>query len=128
MPTYVLSVPPSVNRMFVNTRKTVSSSGRRLPGRLKASCYRAWIAGELKALLAQRAKPVPGEVAIKLVFPARGKADLDSRIKASIDLLKRAGIIEDDGPKFVRALTAEFDDIEGMKISIEPYIQPARAA
>lgn len=134
MPTFSLSCPPSVNAMFVNVkareaiRARTGKPAQKRFGRGKAKRYRDWIAGELKSLIAQRARPVPGQVAIKLTFPERSKADLDSRIKASIDLIKRAGIIEDDGPAYVRSLTADFDAIEGMTISVEPYIRPERMA
>lgn len=60
MPTYVLTPPPSVNAMYYN----VAGAGRR-----KTRQYRAWIAGELKALLAQRATPVDGKATVKITLP-----------------------------------------------------------
>lgn len=113
MTTYVLSVPPSTNQLFVN---------RKSGGRFKASKYRAWIKGELAALLAQRARPVTGRSAVTITIPKGTRGDCDNRIKPAIDLLVRAGILADDSSAHLGAVSMTFGDVQMMHVSIEPMV------
>lgn len=131
MTTYVLSVPPSANKLFANTKKQwarlASSSASKKRGRVRTKEYTAWVDGELKSLLAQRAKPVAVPVKITIQKPRYCRKDLDNIAKPVIDLLVRGGIIEDDGPDFVHGITIEPADIESMKVSIETCAPRATA-
>lgn len=111
MPTYIISVPPSANHLFHNLRNG---------GRRKTRKYISWIDGELKALMAQRAKPVPGGVSVKLTIPKSTRGDMDNRIKPALDLLVRAGIIADDRSEFVRSISMTIGDVQMMHVQIEP--------
>lgn len=110
MPTFSLSLSPSVNRMFRN----VSGIGR-----VKASNYRSWIRGELKSLVAQRARPVQPPVSVRIVLPIGTRGDPDNRQKAVLDLLKRAGIIPDDSGKIIKSLIVCYGAGKNMEVSVE---------
>lgn len=137
MPTYVLSIPPSVNQLYANVRKpwarlaTTKPSKKR--GRVKTRAYSAWIDGELKALVAQRAKPVEPPVSVAITRPSRSKMDIDAVVKPTIDLLVRAGLIEDDNPSIVTSVSVNFGNVENMAVKLEhvegeyvPAAPPAR--
>jgi hypothetical protein len=111
VPTYVLAVPPSANNLFFNLRKG---------GRRKTAKYSAWIDGELKALIAQRAKPVAGRVSVSITIPNGTRGDADNRIKPCLDLLVRAGIIPDDAGTYVGAVSLTFDKVDMMHVCVEP--------
>lgn len=97
MPDFTLTAPPpSVNGMFANSAAN---------GRIKTAKYRAWIKGEMNALVAQRARPVPYPVSVSIELPATIRGDVDNRIKAVNDLLVRAGIIPNDSKLFVHSVT-----------------------
>jgi hypothetical protein len=109
MAIYAVSLPPSVNNLYVTI-------GRK---RCKASSYKTWIKGKMKALLAQRARPVPPPVSLDFTFPNSMRGDIEGRLKAAIDLLVRAGIIPDDNKKVVRQIAVNFADIDGMRVCIQ---------
>jgi len=82
-----LPVPPSTNNLFVNVR------GR---GRRKSDEYRAWLHEAGLKLNLQRPQPVSGPVHVTIRIPDIARGDLDNRIKASLDLLVKHRLIEDD--------------------------------
>ena len=96
MPTFELSPPPSTNRLFVTPRGTSR--------RFKTREYRAWIKGELNALLYQRAKPFHGRADVFILLP-KGRSDYDNGTKATLDILGRAGILVDDNRKYVASVS-----------------------
>lgn len=113
MSTYVLSVPPSTNSLFFNVK------GR---GRVKSTKYRAWIKGELLALIAQRAKPVTERAAVSITIPKATRGDADNRIKPTMDLLVRAGILTDDSGKHVGSISVTFGDVQMIHVAITPMV------
>lgn len=118
MTTYILAVPPSANALFTNVR------GK---GRRKTAQYAAWIRGELKALIAQRAKPVGRRAVIKITVPNNKRRDVDSYLKGIIDLLVRAGVLADDRSDYVASVSASFGDVEQCHVSVEAETKPAAA-
>ena len=91
MITLKLPVPPGVNKLYANV------PGK---GRVKTAVYRAWIkeAGlELIGQLATRRTglPITGDVSVSIRFP-RLRSDLDAPIKATLDLLTRHQVYNDD--------------------------------
>lgn len=122
MPTFVISVPPSTNRLFANVRQQWARQAGQAPqkcrGRIRTKEYSAWIAGELKTLIAQRARPVQTPVKIEITRPSRCKSDLDNSIKAVVDLMVRAGVIPNDKPEFVHGISINFGDVESMHVSV----------
>ena len=111
MTTYHLSVPPSVNQIFVNV------PGK---GRVKSAVYRKWIKSELVALMSQRAKPVVGRASVSILLPRSTPGDIDNRLKGTLDLLVRAEILPDDSGKYVGALSVTFADVPLMHVTVEP--------
>lgn len=109
MTTYVLAVPPSVNQMYANAKRG---------GRFKTRAYKSWIAGELKALLAQRAKPLGSPAVISITLPLGTRGDCDNRIKPTIDLLVHAGILKDDRSDFVRSVSVSFGGVQMMHVEV----------
>lgn len=88
-------LPPSTNSLFANV------IGR---GRVKTARYRRW--RDNAVLLVCSTKPTPGrmvgpcDVAIYLP-PFRG--DIDNRVKPCLDVAVAAGIIADDGQRYLRS-------------------------
>lgn len=101
--------PPSINHAFANVRGV---------GRVKTVEYKRWIAGELRALLAQRARAVQTPVKIEMFVPEASRADLSNHCKSVEDLLVKAGIIPDDSKKYVRSISLTFHDAALMKVRV----------
>jgi Holliday junction resolvase RusA-like endonuclease len=108
MTTFLLDPPPSANHLFRNVKG----------GRAKTNRYHRWIDGQLKSLIAQRARAIETPVAIRIAVPRHSRSDLDNKVKPAIDLLVKAGIIPDDGPKFVRSVTVTFAEGEQMTVDV----------
>jgi Holliday junction resolvase RusA-like endonuclease len=106
--TYVLAVCPSVNKCFANSVK----------GRRKTRAYTSWARGELKALIAQRAKPIGVPANISITLPIKTRGDCDNRIKPVVDLLVRAGVLQDDRSDFVRSVSVSFGQVDMMHVSV----------
>jgi crossover junction endodeoxyribonuclease RusA len=111
MTVFLLSVPPSGNKLFAN------ASGR---GRVKTSKYRAWIKGELNALIAQRARPVAAPASVSITLPRTVRGDCDNRIKGTVDLLVRAGVLPDDSRKHLTSVSVTFGDVKMMQVEVLP--------
>lgn len=81
--------PPSVNHYWA-----ARGNSRYLAPRVRAWHKEAWAI--LKA--AWRRKPMRGEVAVLLVLhpPDRRRRDLDNLLKAVLDALVHAGVLQDD--------------------------------
>lgn len=109
---YLLPLPPSTNGLFLNI------PGK---GRVKSAAYKRWVGEAGWTLLSQRPSKVAGRVGIRIRVKRMGnrKADLDNRIKATIDLLVSHGIIEDD--RHVESVTASWaDELTGVEVIVEP--------
>lgn len=80
--------PPAVNNLFFN-------AGKR---RVRSSRYTAWIAEALTRLREQSPTPIKGSFHVRIICdrPNRIRRDLDGLLKAPLDLLVAAGVIEDD--------------------------------
>jgi len=96
-----LPFPPSVNDMFVN------APGK---GRVKSKKYASWTTEAMWSIKSQKIKPIEGEVSISigLVAPNRRPMDADNRVKAILDAITGAGVIQDDNNRFVRRLSVEW--------------------
>lgn len=86
--TFFLSLPPSTNNLFINVR------GK---GRIKSPEYRAWITEMGWRLKLQRARPMVGDIFVRISAkrPSR-KRDIDNAIKAILDLISAHEVIRDD--------------------------------
>jgi Holliday junction resolvase RusA-like endonuclease len=111
VPTFVLAVSPSTNHLYTNAR------GK---GRRKTKQYASWIRGELKALVAQRARPIEPPVSILITLPELTRGDASNRVKAAEDLLVRAGVIPNDSKSVVREVTVRYGKIDLMRVEVNP--------
>lgn len=110
MATYYVDTPPALNNMYFNIAKR---------GRVKTTQYTNWVAGALREMLAQRAKPVTPPVSVTIEIPDTMLGDLDGRIKPSIDILVRSGVIPDDNKRIVRCVSASFHDGKQTRITVQ---------
>lgn len=111
------TMPPSVNAMYVNV------PGR---GRAKSKKYADWLSAEGWNLASQRRNfryfKEPVEVSIT-VPDAKPAFDADNRIKPTLDLLVKHGLIADDNSAIVRRVQISISDdpkFEGVEVRIEP--------
>lgn len=83
-----LPYPPTLNNLFKNVGKK----------RVRSAEYDAWIRAANLALRAQRPAKHLGSfrATIVLTRPDRRRRDIDNTVKAIMDLLTKAGAIEDD--------------------------------
>lgn len=87
---YELPFPPSVNNLFINSRKT--------GGRFPSPQYKEWRKAAGQAVLVQGRKHIRGKVniAIGIMRPDRRRRDISNLMKAVEDLLVEMQVIEDD--------------------------------
>lgn len=93
MITFSLPFPPGVNNLYPQVKTKTGFK------RVKSSEYRAWQheAGWMVPRLAKGIAPKWFRLALVFDRPDNGnRVDLDGRIKATIDLLKKTGVIADD--------------------------------
>ncbi len=85
-----LPAPPSVNNLWQVIGKRIALT----------EAYRAWrreADWRLRAQMAEGAQPVPGHVIVLLgVERSNHRADIDNTVKALLDRLVAAGLIDDD--------------------------------
>lgn len=93
--------PPSLSACFTNVK------GR---GRVPTKTYKAWTTEALWGIASQRPQRFTGEVSIwiGLVAPDKCSHDADNRLKATLDVLTKSGVIMDDSNKYVRRLSVEW--------------------
>lgn len=83
-----MPMPPSVNNAFRNLARG---------GRAKTQATKDWESHALWHVKAQRLPVVTGPVLVVFGFERRSvSADVDNRVKLALDLLVKAGVIEDD--------------------------------
>lgn len=112
MTTYVLNVPPSTNELYCGPRRAY-----------KTKKYSAWIRGELRHLLSQRARPAQMPVSVTIQVPESNRRDADNYGKPILDLLVRAGVLVDDRSDYVKALSISFAAIDMCHVKIETMEQ-----
>lgn len=110
--TVELPKPPSVNHLFIHNHKT--------GGRYPSPDYKAWRKEAALMLMAQRARCAVGPVEITITVQEIKNADIDGRIKATLDCLVENGIIDGDSAKTVRKVTAQWGDVVGALVEVRP--------
>jgi Holliday junction resolvase RusA-like endonuclease len=112
MTSYDLPLPPSVNNLYFNAPRG---------GRVKTERYRKWIDEARWSLLAQKARPVAGQVNLRILVSDKSRADLENHAKATVDVFVAHGVLEDDCKKYVRGISLEWSDqVEGVRVIIQP--------
>lgn len=83
-----LPYPPTANNLFLNVGKR----------RVRTKRYDAWIAEALADIARQKPGRVCGAYRMALIAtrPDRRARDVENLLKPTSDLLKKAGVIEDD--------------------------------
>lgn len=107
-----LPIPPSTNNLFIQR-------GRH---RVKGPKYRAWQEQAQLELLPQNTKPIAGPVAIDIAIPENNRRDIDNYAKPLLDLLVKAGLIENDNGRILRALYLRWHKEDLVEVTIEPAI------
>ena len=94
--TYVVPWPPSLNTMY-----PTRDGRRRLSGKAAK-----WKRHALEELGLQRAQRVAGPAKVMIALHPNSKRlfDLDNKVKAILDLLKTAGVVEDDNWRHVPSI------------------------
>lgn len=90
-----LSLPPSANQRLI---PYVINMTRKIIGIKDSSKYREWMELEARKIKNEIQAPYaePVYVYMEITFPDRRKRDLDNMAKPVCDVLKLAGIYEDD--------------------------------
>jgi len=91
-------LPPSTNSLFYNV-----AGGRR-----KTPKYRAWRQQAVLLIDVQRPGRMAGPCDVAIYLPPF-RGDIDNRVKPCLDVAVAAGIIADDGQRYVRRTQVEFD-------------------
>lgn len=90
-----LTLPPSANQRLI---PYVINMTRRIIGIKDSPKYREWMEFEARKIKNEIQAPYaePVYVYMEITFPDRRKRDLDNMAKPVCDVLKQAGIYEDD--------------------------------
>lgn len=108
-----LSWPPSTNQLWrsFNGRNILSAAAR------------DWFKSAGTELLAQKARPVHGEIAVEisLCSPYKKPFDPDNRVKAVLDLLVKNALIDSDSDKTIKCLTVRCGCEPGAEIRVLPF-------
>lgn len=110
MITLSLPWPPSVNNLFINTKR----------GRIRSQKYDEWIQLAGWELQKQKAPRITGPVSLSYAFgpPDKRKRDLGNLEKAPTDLLVSHGVIEADHGHIVKEIRLSWGNVEGVKVTI----------
>ena len=91
---FTMPTPPSANHLFRNVKGV---------GRVKTAQYDDFIRMGVAAIRQQKVQPISGNVVVVLgVERMSDRADIDNRLKATLDAIVKANTIEDD--RFVTAI------------------------
>ena len=103
--TLTLPWPPAVNNLFATFQN------RRIPSRR----YKQWLAEALAAVRAQQPARIVGSFHVRVLLdrPDRRRRDLDGLLKAPLDCLVKAGVIEDDS--LAQSIAIAWSDAEPKK-------------
>jgi Holliday junction resolvase RusA-like endonuclease len=103
-----LPIPPSVNGCWANIPGT---------GRVRSQVYRRWHKTAFDEIVAQGAERVAGPYTAEIeVGRIRARADIDNRIKPTLDLL--AGLVTDDDAKCESVLAKWSDAIPSGRLKV----------
>jgi crossover junction endodeoxyribonuclease RusA len=105
-----LPIAPSVNMAFPANKR-----GRRF----KSKGYTVWESHAGFEISQQRPGCINGPVDVSILIKRIKNADVDNRIKITLDLLVKYGLIDGDSSKTLQRVTAAWsDDIPRMRVEI----------
>jgi len=112
----MLPFPPTVNNLFVNSRRT--------GGRFPSTQYKLWRREAARVLAGQAPLPRFGDAKVVLTFsfgrPDKRRRDLFNYVKAPEDMLVEAGVIADDS--LVERGTVQWAaGVTGCRVEIEDW-------
>ena len=113
-----LDKPFSTNAMY----RSFGRSGKGVTT-IKSKAYRDWQAQALGLLQTQKWTPVTGAFGLQIKLPKGTRFDLDNTSKAFIDLLRKAGVIVDDAPKYMRRLEIIIGLANHTTITVTPILE-----
>ncbi len=87
---------------------------------IKSKDYRDWQARALGLISSQRWRPVEGPFGLRIELPKGTRQDLDNTVKATADVLRAAGVIVDDSPKYMRRLEVFIGGNDFTTLTITP--------
>lgn len=112
-----LPTPPSTNNLYLNLRK-----GK---GRTRSPEYLNWQINAGWHVQVARQKPIDGPVCVSVLVRDNPRRDLDSYLKAPLDLLVAHRLIPDDRNKYVREIRASWSsEIKGCRVTVSPLSNP----
>jgi crossover junction endodeoxyribonuclease RusA len=101
----IIPFPPSANKLWEPGKKRPGRTNnvrcvptKFIPTMRKSNTYKAWQEEALWMIKSQRVEPVNGHYVMYLLMPRIDlrRRDLDNLFKASSDIVKHSGLIEDD--------------------------------
>lgn len=113
--------PPSLNGLFCDGKHR----------RTKSKRYEQWLAVAASELRQQSPAPCFGSCRVRFFLspPDARARDADNYLKAPMDLLVSAGVLQGDSNRYVRGLTAEWSDETPAKPgSVRICVEPAGSA
>ena len=111
-----IAKPFSTNAMY----RAFSRGGKGGLTTIKTKAYRDWQARAIGLLATQKWQPVTGRYGLQIKLPAGTRTDADNNAKATLDLLRHAGVVVDDSPKYLRRLEIVFGDDDFTTLTITP--------
>jgi Holliday junction resolvase RusA-like endonuclease len=114
-----LERPFSTNAMY----RSFGRSGKGVTT-IKSKAYRDWQAQALGLLATQKWAPVTGAFGLQIKLPAKTRIDIDNSAKSFLDVLRKAGVIVDDAPKYMRRLEIIIGLANHTTITIKPLETP----
>jgi Holliday junction resolvase RusA-like endonuclease len=87
---------------------------------IKSKAYRDWQAQALGLLATQKWLPITGAFGLQIKLPKQTRIDIDNSAKSFLDVLRKAGVIVDDAPKYMRRLEIIIGLANHTTITIKP--------
>lgn len=123
--TVVVPLPPSVNHLFLNARRS-RKTGKPGKGRIRSPHYREWVdvaAPEMRKLAPPQEYPTAVRFAVG--GHVNSQRDLDNMLKPLLDLMVSVGVLKEDNVKHVgqvairRASNVRFT---GVQVRFEKFV------
>jgi Holliday junction resolvase RusA-like endonuclease len=108
--------PFSTNAMY----RAFSRGGKGGLTTIKTKSYRDWQAQALGLISTQKWTPIEGAFGLQIKVPKDTRFDLDNCIKSTADILRAAGVIKDDSPKYMRRVEVLIGLANHTTITLKP--------